>query len=42
MVGSHYALYLLPSIFISLAYSLGRRDNDANRLARRMIIASAY
>ena len=41
MVGSHYALYLLPSIFISLAYSLGRRDVDANRLARRMIMASA-
>ena len=41
MVGSHYALYLLPSIFISLAYSLGRRDIDANRLARNMITASA-
>ena len=41
MVGSHYALYLLPSIFISLAYSLGRRDIDTNRLARNMITASA-
>ncbi len=41
MVGSHYSLYLLPSIFISLAYSMGKRDIDTNRLARRMLVASA-
>ncbi len=42
MVGSHYSLYLLPSIFISLAYSIGKRDVDTNRLAKRMLVASAY
>ena len=41
MVGSHYSLYLLPSIFISLAYSLGKRRLDGDRLATRMMMASA-
>ena len=41
MVGSHYSLYLLPSIFISLAYSIGKRDVDTKRLARRILLASA-
>jgi len=42
MVGSHYSLYLLPSVFISLAYSLRRRGIENERLTRRMLAASAF
>jgi len=41
MVGSHYSLYLLPSIFISLIYTLrGKSREDGVSLASYMVVAS--
>jgi len=40
MVGSHYPLYVLPSIFISMTYTLTRFDH-AERLSKFVLVASS-
>ncbi|EMR73208.1 putative membrane protein (DUF2079) [Thaumarchaeota archaeon SCGC AB-539-E09] len=41
MIGSHYSLYLIPSIFISLIFTFRSKDTkEGSNLARYMIIAS--
>ena len=41
MVGSHYALYILPGLFIGTTYTLRSRDIDGGRsTAKYMLVAS--
>ena len=41
MVGSHYALYILPGLFIAVAYTLKSRDPEGARsTAKYMLVAS--
>ena len=41
MVGSHYALYILPVLFIGMAYTLRSRDPEGSRsTAKYMLVAS--
>ena len=41
MIGSHYSLYLIPSVFIALIFTFRSKDaREGSSLARYMIIAS--
>ena len=41
MVGSHYALYILPGLFIATAYTLKSRDPEGSRSTAKYILVAS-